>query len=79
MSRERFEAYRQRSALSGKIIRVERGAADVELVDGRVIKRVHFARGFKWPVGAYVEIERVETDWQVIGNGPTFSRKLDPP
>lgn len=67
------EARRQRSSITVKIIALSRGRCDVQLPDGRIMKAIHFAQGFTWPIGSWVVIERVETDWQVIGNGPSSS------
>lgn len=69
-------ALRQHSSRSGKITRLYKGRCDVTMPDGRVFKGVHFAQGFTWPLGAWVTIERVEKDWQVIGNGPAPARVI---
>lgn len=62
------EAFRQKSSISGRVKELLPGGyCNVETPDGREIKKVHFSTGFKWPVGSWIQMERVGKDWQVIG------------
>lgn len=67
------EAKLQLSSRVAKIISITRGRCVVQCTDGRKIANVHFALGRVLPVETWVQIERVNQDWQVVGIGMSYT------
>ena len=62
-----FHAELGMSSRSGVIVAISRGSADVQLPDGKIIKKVSFGDGNRYEVDQGVTIERVGDDWQAVG------------
>lgn len=73
------EAKLQLSSRVAKIISVARGRCVVQCTDGRRIANVHFALGRVFPVDTWVQIERVNQDWQVVGIGMAYTSSPSTP